>query len=148
MTMSTHRPFLSAAHLLLLKDKRVLLIRRCNTGYEDGNYHVPAGHIEWGETALQAMIRETQEEIGITLAPGDVKPLCIVHRKANADDIRLDYFFVAKTWPGEVANQEPNKCDDVQWFERTALPANMVDYARFVIERMDTIPWYVEFGWK
>ena len=35
-----------AVHLLLVKDNKVLLLRRFNTGYEYGNYSVVAGHVD------------------------------------------------------------------------------------------------------
>ena len=56
-----------AVHLLLVKNDRVLLLRRYNTGYEDGNYSVVAGHIEGGEDLKTAMIREAREEAGIEI---------------------------------------------------------------------------------
>jgi 8-oxo-dGTP pyrophosphatase MutT (NUDIX family) len=39
------------AHLFLLYGDRILLLRRRNTGYEDGSYSVVAGHMEDSETA-------------------------------------------------------------------------------------------------
>ena len=39
------------SHLLLIRDHRILLLRRRNTDYEDGKYSVIAGHMENGETA-------------------------------------------------------------------------------------------------
>ena len=56
--MSTRYTFISAVHLILINKNKVLLLRRLNTGYEDGNYSLPAGHIDQAETATQAVIRE------------------------------------------------------------------------------------------
>ena len=57
-----------AVHLILKHTGKILLLRRYNTGYEDGNYSVVSGHLEQGETVIQAMIREAKEEAGIDLS--------------------------------------------------------------------------------
>jgi len=55
--------FSVAVHLFFLRETQILLLRRFNTGYEDGNYSVVAGHVEAGETITQAAVREGNEEI-------------------------------------------------------------------------------------
>jgi len=58
-----------AVHLFFLRDEQILLLRRFNTGYEDGNYSVVAGHVDAGETVTQAAIREATEKPGCMIRP-------------------------------------------------------------------------------
>ena len=59
----------SQYNLILVQDSEVLLLRRYNTGHEDGNYGVVAGHVEEDEEILVAMAREAREEAGINIPP-------------------------------------------------------------------------------
>ena len=56
---------LVAVHLILIENNKILLQRRYNTGYEDGNYGFVSGHIDGGESVIHAMKREAMEEAGI-----------------------------------------------------------------------------------
>ena len=58
-----------AIHIFLWQDEKVLLLRRYNSGYEVGNYSVPAGHLDGNEPETQAAMREVREEVGIEIAP-------------------------------------------------------------------------------
>lgn len=133
-----------AVYLLLMRDDRVLLLRRRNTGYEDGNYSVIAGHLEAGETVRQGMVREAAEEAGLVIHPDDLVLCHVMHRQAAQD--RLDFFFRAKTWVGEPRNVEPEKCDDLSWFPVDALPPNVIPYIQQAIEMSRRGELYSEFG--
>jgi ADP-ribose pyrophosphatase YjhB (NUDIX family) len=133
------------AHLLLVRDERVLLLRRCNTGYEDGSYSVVAGHMDGGETAREAICREALEEAGIELSPDDLAFAQVVHRHDRGE--RVGFFFAATRWRGEPTNMEPEKCDDLSWFPLDRLPDNMVPYVRQTIERWRAGAHYGESGW-
>src|SRR5579864_2093242 len=116
----------TAVHLFLIKNGKILLLRRFQTGYEDGKYSVVAGHLEGDEEIVAAMAREAQEEVSIHIQPEQLKVIGVMHRKAM--DERVDFFLVADRWEGEIVNAEPTKCDDVAWFYLDKLPVNTILY--------------------
>jgi ADP-ribose pyrophosphatase YjhB (NUDIX family) len=105
-------------HLLFFREDQVLLLRRFNTGYADGQYSVPAGHLEGGETVMAAAAREANNMSFST----------VMHR--IEDEERVDFFINVDKWRGEPYNAEPDKCDDLCWVDVNELPQNTVPYVR------------------
>lgn len=138
--------FLVAVHLFFLRGDQILLLRRFNTGYEDGNYSVVAGHVDAGETVTQAAIREAKEEVGVTLEAGDIQVVHVMNRKS--EDERIDFFVTVGHWAGEVSNHEPQKCDDLAWTAMDTLPSNTIPYVKRALENYQAGIYYSEFGWQ
>lgn len=122
-----------SVYLVLIKNNKILLSRRYNTGYFDGNYSFPAGHLDGDETLKQAMIREAKEEIDVILDPADLELIHIMNRRIS-DNERVDFFFKAKKWQGEPKIMESDKCDDLSWFEFNNLPKNIIPYIKQAID--------------
>ncbi|CAG1016638.1 ADP-ribose pyrophosphatase [Anaerolineales bacterium] len=132
-------------HILFLRDTEILLLRRFNTGYEDGSYSVVAGHVDAGESVTQAAVREIMEEAGVTVNLKNLEIVHIMNRKSN--DERVDFFMTVRQWTGEIVNAEPNKCDDLSWHPIANLPGNTIPYVRHAIECFQNGILYSEFGW-
>jgi 8-oxo-dGTP diphosphatase len=120
----------------------VLLQLRDNTGYMDGYWAAAAaGHVEQGESVLAAAAREALEELGITIEPADLLPLCAMHRthgNRNPVDERVDFFFECRHWLGEPRTLEGDKAVDLQWFALDQLPDNVVPHERRVLDGLLT----------
>lgn len=148
--MSKKYTFVSAVHLFLIDSVgRILLARRYNTGYEDGNYSVVAGHVEEHETIKQAAQREAMEEAGIEISTEDLEFIHVMQRrreKPHHPD-RIDFFMVVKNWKGTPAIMENDKCDDLAWFEPNAIPENTIPYIRQAILAYQKEKKFSEFGW-
>jgi 8-oxo-dGTP pyrophosphatase MutT (NUDIX family) len=142
-----HPRFPVAVHVFLLRDDAVLLVRRCNTGFEDGKLSVVAGHVEPGESVTQAALRETSEEIGVTLSPDRLRVVGVMHRKS--DDERVDFFLAYRLdgSDGEPENREPEKCSELTWASVTQLPDDTIPYVRAGLENFRRGVWFHEFGW-
>ena len=119
-------------HLFFFRGDQVLLLRRFNTGFRDGEYSVPAGHLDGGETVMAAAAREAKEEVGIEIEAGDMTFSTVMHR--IEDDERVDFFVHVHKLQGEPFNAEPDKCDDLRWANVDQLPANTVPYVRQALE--------------
>jgi mutator protein MutT len=132
-------------HLFFFRQDQILLSRRLNTGYRDGEYSVPAGHLEGGETVIAAAVREAHEEVGVQLHPDDVLFCGVMHRLE--DEERVDFFVRVRSWSAEPFNNEPDKCDDLRWVDLTSLPANTVPYVRQALHNYLRGQTFDEFGW-
>ena len=136
-----------AIYLILKKGKDVLLIRRINTGYYDGYYSVPAGHIEAGELPIDALLREVEEEIGLIVVRDSVTLAHTMYRtRHDSTGDRVDFFFFATKYTGEIENKEPHKCDDIAWFPINRLPVNLMQCVRDALEAIKRGKNYSEFG--
>lgn len=145
--MQQHRfKMIISSYAFFVKDNKILLSRRFQTGYEDGKLSVPAGHVEEGETITQALVREIREEVGITLVPSQFSLSHIMHRKS--DDIRVDFFFLINTWRGTPKNIEPEKCNELSWAPIDTLPKDTIPYIAHAIHCVRHNVAYSEFGWK
>lgn len=136
-----------AVHLFMIKDGMILLLRRFNTGYEDGNFSVPAGHLDGGESVIAAMIREAREETDVTVSREQLQIAHVMHRNDDVHE-RIDFFFTTSSWEGEPQIVETDKCDKLAWYPVDQLPQNMVPYVQTAIELYRKDVYFSEFGWQ
>ena len=105
--MVERHSIIPASYLILMKEEKILLLRRFNTGYQDGKYSFIAGHVDPSETFTDAVVREAKEEAGIDLDVDHLDLVHMMHRKSkHENEERIDAFFVAKEWKGVVKNLE------------------------------------------
>jgi len=109
---STKFNFRAAVYLVMREENKVLLIRRFNTGWMDGMYSLPTGHIDGNETVQMAMSREAKEEVNLDILPEDLSILHIMHRKSSEHEY-FDFFLEAKKYNGVLKNNEEDKCDEI-----------------------------------
>jgi 8-oxo-dGTP diphosphatase len=131
-------------HLFFIRENQILLARRLNTGFRDGEYSVPAGHLDGGETVMQAGIREAREEVGLELEESDMIISSVMHRMDGEE--RVDFFVQVQKWEGEPFNAEPEKCDDLRWVKMNELPDNIIPYIRRAIANHLNGVTFDEFG--
>lgn len=133
-----------AVYVFLIKDGKMFLLRRKNTGWEDGKYGIPAGHLEPNETITEAAIRETKEEAGTNINKEDLVLVHTMHRKADVDYI--DFFFNVKKWTEEPFLAEKDKADDAEWFDLNNLPENILKHVKVAFENYQNNIIFSEFG--
>jgi 8-oxo-dGTP pyrophosphatase MutT (NUDIX family) len=132
-------------HLFFFRGSQILLIRRFNTGYADGQFSVPAGHLDGGETVIAAAVREAMEEVGVRIDPREIEFSSVMHRLDGEE--RVDFFVNVHHWKNEPVNAEPDKCDELRWVEVDDLPANTIPYIRHALQNHWQGNRFEEFGW-
>jgi len=136
-----------AVYVIFRKGDKVLLIERQNTGYRDGYFSMPAGHVDGGEPASVAAAREAKEEVGVDVKPEDLHLVHTQHRVAEeGNHERISLYFEAKTWQGEPYNAEPEKCSGLLWATLDELPPKIVPELQHLFKHLETKSPYGHFG--
>ena len=137
--------------LYLVKENKVLMLLRSNTGFLDGHYGLVAGKLEDGETFREAMVREAKEEANLDLLLGDLEIAHVMHRNQYFKDgyrERIDMYFTTDKWDGEIKNMEPEKHGSVEWFDLSSMPLNTIPYNIQAIECILNNKLYSEIGFE
>ena len=101
----THSFRRDSARSIIIRNGKVAMIHSKKYDY----YKFPGGGIENGEDPIEAMIRETQEEAGLTVIPETVKEYGYVHRIQRSDKdpsecfVQDNYYYLCDAADGLVS---------------------------------------------
>ena len=119
---------------VIVEQSRVLLIRRGQPPLL-GEWSLPGGLLECGETLREAVVREAREETGLVVETGEM--LGVYERLVRDDEGRLRYHYVLIDFLCRPVSGDLNAgsdAADVRWFTRDELPAlNLADDTNDVV---------------
>ena len=101
---------------LIAADRRVLMQRRRPEAQHGGLWEFPGGKVEAAETLTSALVREIEEELGLTLEADDLVPLA---RAADPDGAVVIDLYTCHRWSGTPRCLD---ADAIGWFAPDRLP--------------------------
>lgn len=139
------QPTFHAAVYGIIRDStgKILTVKRKSTGYLDGWYWLPAGHIEGIETLKEAMQREIQEEVWLQVEGENLKLVHTSHR-VDLDRIYFDFFFEVLSYSGTPTNTEPEKSEGIFWIP----PEEETFQSRIILEKIENGETFSEINFR
>lgn len=127
--------FLSAVYMLIFNDKgEVLFQRRSRTKLWPNFLALPAGHIDKGEDACQALVREAKEELNINITTKDIEDTFVVNRINKNLKPYYDIYFIINNYSGDIKINEPSKCRELKWLELDKLSSDVIEFEKIAID--------------
>ncbi|MFY1703034.1 NUDIX hydrolase [Micromonospora sp. WMMA1923] len=96
-------------------ERAVLLVHRSPTrrAYPD-LWDLPGGHVEAGESELQALAREMHEELGVHIVVESSSRSGDLHAGSGEDAVHVGVWQI-RDWVGSPTNRAPEEHDDIAW---------------------------------
>ena len=115
---------------IVVKSKKILLIKRGNRPHK-GNWCLPGGVIDKGESPEDAAIRETLEETGIK-----IKIVSFLGEIVGPLTGRIHYIYLCTQKSGMLNSDSP-EVDEVEWIQFEDI--NNYQIPTFIMEFLDTV---------
>lgn len=109
-----------AAGAVIVENGKLLLVKRADN-VRTGDWCVPAGFVEWGESPAECAVRELREETGYIVKLGD-----LFNVYSGDDDPRTNALLIL--YFGEIVGGEPRAGDDageLHFFGKDEIPDNI-----------------------
>lgn len=148
MVSTRANPTVDVCVLLTREDGCVLLGQRKGTGFADGQFGIPGGHLEEGESAVQGAARELKEEAGVSIDPADLVCTHVAHHRNDEGKTRIGFFFTTTRWQGTPTNMEPDLCARLSWADPARLPESTIPYIATIIDRIRSGETFSTHGWN
>lgn len=107
--------------VVFLRDGDRILLAMKKRGFGVGKWNGPGGKLESGETVEQAMVRECQEEVGVTPLAWQLMAELDFIQDADTDSPwhLYGYVYVCERWEGEPTESEEMM---PKWFSIDRIP--------------------------
>lgn len=128
------------AGVVIMKDGKTLLAKRKGS-HGAGMWGSMGGHVEFGESPVDAVKREAREELGIEIE--NIKFVTCMNMIRDGKHY-VDISFTAELLSGEPTIQEPDRIEAIGWYSLSDLPHPLFDPVRIVLESLKTGENYFE----
>jgi len=128
------------AGVVIVKDGKTLLAKRKGS-HNSGMWGSMGGHVDFGESPIDAVKREAMEELGIEI--GNIEfAMCMNMIKDGKH--YLDVSFTAKIVAGKPQICEPDKIEEIGWFSLDQLPSPLFPPVQAVLDAIKSDKKYFE----
>ena len=111
------RPIVGVSAVIFHKQSVLLARRNQNPGR--GQWSLPGGAVELGETHLEALSRELREEVSVTIEVGGL--VGVFDRIIRDGDGRIHYHYVIVDYWGCIASGHPKPGSDISEIRLVAI---------------------------
>jgi 8-oxo-dGTP diphosphatase len=105
--------------VIVFRDGRVLLGRR-KSSHGTGTWHMPGGHLEFGESLEGCARREVLEETGLNIK--NPRFAAVTNDMFEEGKHYITLFMLSEWESGEPMVMEPEKAESWEWFSWDNLP--------------------------